>query len=787
MVATVEPDNIFISEEAPPPNSTYICFSLSDSQNNGIFYAYNPLSLLFPLVLLQMTLGSIAIVLTFYLLKPLGLPIMLAQILGGILVGPSLLCRIPGLLPKIFPIKSFLLMDIIAAVGNMFFFFLVGVQTDILMLKKINKKTFSIGFFSVAVPTVLTIGLSICMHSIDPRSKDTTKLPAIAEAESVLSFPIIAYYLTELRIINSDFGRVALCSSLVSTLCSFFLITTNLLWFQSGDIVLFFQFLVYGIVFTALIFFILVPLLLWEMRQIMIGHPLKQGNLIVLFLAVLASGFWSHCFGLNYLFGPLLCGLLIPSGPPLGSVLVEKLDIVTYWMLMPMYFVKYGLAIDIFSQNITTYFRVQLIALLGASGKFLGASLSALSCRMPPRDAVSLGFVMTFQGIVDLDFFKLMKRRQVIDTDSFSAMCLSLLITTIVITPIVRYFCNPSKRYVVYRGRTVMDSRLDSELRVLVCAYDEENVPSAINILRALNPCKQSPVAVYLLHLIELTGSAAPVLIPHNKKTRRMSSKTRSSGPVINAFKNLEEEHGDYVSVFPFVAISPPQTMHDDVCTIALDKVASLVIIPFYKRFYDDGAFHSCKQAFKTANQNVLDQAPCSVALLVDRGNIRTKSAIWTCWSSYEVAVVFLGGPDDREALTLGIRMAGSPNINVTLIRLMYDGDLPDNYMEGWRLDHELLYEFQINICDNFNAKYIEEPVMDGAGTAAVLRNLKNHYELLVVGRRHDDMSPLLSGLREWYENKELGVIGDLLASSDFLGNTTILVVQQHTQFGDGY
>ncbi|XVF16161.1 hypothetical protein REPUB_Repub10bG0007700 [Reevesia pubescens] len=161
-------------------------------------------------------------------------------------------------------------------------------------------------------------------------------------------------------------------------------------------------------------------------------------------------------------------------------------------------------------------------------------------------------------------------------------------------------------------------------------------------------------------------------------------------------------------------------------------------------------------------------------------------SAIWTCWSSYNVAVVFFGGADDREALTLGARMAGLPNINLTLIRIQYDGNLPDTFMEGSILDNEILNKFRSNISENFCAKYKEELVSEGAETASVLRTLKNQYELVVVGRRHYDMSPLLSGLIEWNENKELGVIGDLLASSDFLGNTTILVVQQHNEHSRG-
>ena len=65
--------------------------------------------------------------------------------------------------------------------------------------------------------------------------------------------------------------------------------------------------------------------------------------------------------------------------------------------------------------------------------------------------------------------------------------------------------------------------------------------------------------------------------------------------------------------------------MHDDVCRIALDKGTSLVIIPFYKRFHVNGALQSSKKAIKIANQNVLDMAPCSVAILVDRGALKTR------------------------------------------------------------------------------------------------------------------------------------------------------------------
>lgn len=71
---------------------------------------------------------------------------------------------------------------------------------------------------------------------------------------------------------------------------------------------------------------------------------------------------------------------------------------------------------------------------------------------------------------------------------------------------------------------------------------------------------------------------------------------------------------------------------------------------------------------------------------------------------------------------------------------------------------------------------------MDCVGTVAVIKSMENNYELVIVGRNHDNLSPIRSGLAFWNEYRELGTIGDVLASADFAGNATILVVQQQTE-----
>uniref|UniRef100_A0A2N9IFN1 Cation/H+ exchanger domain-containing protein n=1 Tax=Fagus sylvatica TaxID=28930 RepID=A0A2N9IFN1_FAGSY len=704
MTSLMEPDDVAIyaaKEFMPLNNFTSLCTSVDKIQSNGIFNNSNPLHFSMPLLLLQFALASGLIVLFKLLLKPFNQPIVVSQILGGMIFGPSFLGRKSWFIRQLFPLRGFILIDIISSFGFMFYFFLIGAQMDPwIILKKINKKTFVLGFFTVAIPMFLTLTCSlVIMNATNLEPRIAFSLLVVSQIESVLAFPAIAHFLTELKITSSEFGRIALASSMVSGLFSFSVITISILAYQTtGD-----NYRMPLTIFTE-----------GAIERNLRGCPVCRG-----------------------------------LGPPVRSVMTEKLNLITTWMFMPLYFVKNGLLIDIFAVKFHNYLAVQSIALIAALGKFLGAFMISFYCNMPLKDAMALGLVMNAQGVIELNMFKMMKKIKVIDNEAF-----------------VR--------------RTVMHSRPDSELRILVCIHDQENVPTIINLLEALNPSQRSPLSIYLLHLIELVGRANPLPIAH-ELTERPTSKASPSKLIVNAFRYYEHINHGVVTVFPFTAISHCKTMHDDVCSLALDKSTSLVIVPFYKNIHANGAMGSHKKIIRIVNNNGLDMAPCSIAILIEHGNLKTTRSVLATWSSYRVVVLFLGGADDREALALGARMAGHPNISLTVIRFLENGSVTSGNEEERKLDSEVVSEFRLSMAGNYHIMYIEEVVIDGTGTISVIQSMENNYELILVGRRDDRRSPLLLGLVDWNEQAELGAIGEELASVDFLGNTTILVVQQQT------
>jgi hypothetical protein len=71
-------------------------------------------------------------------------------------------------------------------------------------------------------------------------------------------------------------------------------------------------------------------------------------------------------------------------------------------------------------------------------------------------------------------------------------------------------------------------------------------------------------------------------------------------------------------------------------------------------------------------NQRVLQTAPCSVAVLVDRGfSCRSEEAGPSTAIAKTVCIVLFGGPDDHEALELGGRMAENPAVKLTILRFL--------------------------------------------------------------------------------------------------------------------
>ncbi|CAN1325647.1 Cation/H(+) antiporter 8 [Linum perenne] len=254
------------------------------------------------------------------------------------------------------------------------------------------------------------------------------------------------------------------------------------------------------------------------------------------------------------------------------------------------------------------------------------------------------------------------------------------------------------------------------------------------------------------------------------------------SQPILHVFTYFKTELKKLVQVNAFTAISPLKLMYEDICWISFDKAVCIIILPFHKKWNGKGQMIHESSELRSLNVTVLDRAPCSVGILIDRRKNHGLNSMFTSVPMYRVVVLFFGGADDREALAIGGRMAGSPRVRLTVVRFRCgDGEIGNRNDQSWDevFDEESMRMLRQDTAGAENVKIVEQKVRDGSDTSQVIQSMGDNLEMVIVGRRHEEEMDALSGLAAWSELPELGVVGDILAGHEISSSVSVLVVQQ--------
>lgn len=323
----------------------------------------------------------------------------------GILLGPSFLGGENDFAEIVYPVKSFYISQTFAFFGCMIFLFLVGVKMDLSIVKRSGKKAVLIGLSAFFVPLVLNVGFAVVLQrtvTMEPQLHNSLIVIAVFQCQS--SFHVIACLLGDLKLLNSELGRLAVSSSMISGVLSWIWIILTFTIRQStlkntGNLP--FMGLSLGAL-LVLIIYIMRPIMLWMVTKTAAGKPVKESYIIFIFIMVMICSLLGEIVGQRFLLGPMILGLAVPDGPPLGSALVEKLESYVSIILLPSYFVFSAARINLSKIRMKTVGIVEVLALSSFCGKVLGTMVPSIYCKMPAIDALSLGLIMSAQGITDI-------------------------------------------------------------------------------------------------------------------------------------------------------------------------------------------------------------------------------------------------------------------------------------------------------------------------------------------------------------------------------------------------
>ncbi|VVB17231.1 unnamed protein product [Arabis nemorensis] len=780
----------------PSSNGVWPAPKFSDPNINTNFLSYT-----FPH--LQMIFLIISFLWKFlhFFLQRLGMIRFTSHMLTGVLLSKSCL-KENSVARRFFSTEDYkeIVFSHIASCSYMMFWFLMGVKMDMSLIRTTGRKAITIGICSVLLSTlVCSIIFFANLRDVGTKKSNNTmgfwEIVSIYSIQCLSSFPVVGNLLFELRLQNSELGRLAISSAVFSDFSSS-VISSALIFMKElrdeqtrlgsvfiGDVIAGDRPLKRAgvvVLFVCLVIYVFRPLMFYIIKRTPSGRPVKTIYLTTVVVMVSGSAVLSNWCKQSIFMGPFILGLAVPHGPPLGSAIIEKFESAIFGTFLPFFVASCTTEIDISAlvgwEDLNA---VILIMVTSFVVKFILTTIPALCYHMPMADCFALSLIMSSRGIFELGAYALAFQRGTIRPQTFTVVCLYIMVNSAIIPPILKYLYDPSRMYAGYEKRNMQHLKPNSELRILSCIYKTDDINPMINLLQATCPSRESPVAAYVLHLMELVGQAHPIFISHKLQTRKTEDMPYSKNVVLS-FEKFHKEYYGSVFVSTYTAFSMPDTMHGDICMLALNNTTSLILLPFHQTWSAEGAIISDSNMIKNLNKSVLEVAPCSVGIFVYRNSHGRRNINETVisLSSYQVCMIFLGGKDDREAVTLATRMGRDPRISVTVVR-MISADEKSKEKSEWdkMLDDEMLRDVKSNALAD--VLYTEKVVEDAFETSGLLISMANDFDMFIVGRGKGRTSVVTVGLEEWSESKELGVIGDLLTSQDINSQASVLVIQQ--------
>ncbi|WP_006602402.1 cation:proton antiporter [Streptomyces auratus] len=373
----------------------------------------------------------------------LGQPAVIGEIVGGLLLGPTLFQG--ALAHTLFPTDIRPYLSALANLGLVLFMFVVGYEVDFGRLRGCGRIAVGTVLGSAVVPFAL--GALLALHLLRERHPASRAgfILFIAVAVSVTAFPVLARILTDRRMSGTWLGTIALSSAAVCDLVAWSaLAAVQVLAGTAGQSPWWVLLIVpYAVVLITRGR----PLLERALRGGGPEGPASAGSLAVVLIGLLVSAAVTQALGLHFVLGAFLFGLVMPRGEGTGlkDVLLPRVQFTTT-LLLPVYFIVAGLNVDLSRIGASGLWDLGLILAVAVTGKFAGTWLGARSQGLPARRSAVLATLMNTRGLTELIALSVGLQIGLLDGGLYSEMVVMAVVTTVMTGPLLRCFARPGDR-----------------------------------------------------------------------------------------------------------------------------------------------------------------------------------------------------------------------------------------------------------------------------------------------------------------------------------------------------
>ncbi|HEX6461843.1 MAG TPA: cation:proton antiporter [Candidatus Saccharimonadales bacterium] len=393
------------------------------------------------LFLVQLTVVLSSALLLGLLARRFGLPMIVGELLAGVLLGPSLLGWIaPGLYAQLFPgdIGQAHLLNGLGQLGVLLLVGLSGMQMNTWLIRKQRRAAIKVSMAGLFVPLALGIIVGwLLPEALMGQSDRLTFALFMGVALCVSALPVIAKTFLDMGLMNHKTCQLALVAAVIDDAFGWTMLSIVSAMAIAGAQLGFIAWSILKLILVMVVMLTIGRKIIHWIIDAVARFGNGDGNLVTALAAIiLASALLTHALGLEAIFGAFISGIILGTHKKSRNIRLPTVLSV----LVPVFFVTAALRMDLTLLAKPVVLVSALIVVAAAIiGKFAGAYFGARLSHLSRRDAVILGASLNARGVIEVIIAAVGMRLGILTVEAYTIIVLVAIVTSLMAPPLLRY------------------------------------------------------------------------------------------------------------------------------------------------------------------------------------------------------------------------------------------------------------------------------------------------------------------------------------------------------------
>ncbi len=388
--------------------------------------------------------------------RKLKMPLVVGELVAGILLGPSLLGKFfPMLDDIVFTTKGNvgLVLNGITNISVVMLLFVAGMEVNLSVISQQGKTAFKTSLVGLIIPFVFGFYAGKYFYYLMGETSGSNNLAFslfIGTAMAISALPVIARTLMDLDLFKTKIGMIIITAAMFDDLIGWIMFSVILgMINHTGN--------PYGFLYT-LGYTLLFAILMLSAGRIVINKslPWAKKNLswpggvlaVSLGLAFLGAAF-TEKIGIHAIFGAFIVGIAFGDSVHLNEKTRDIIQQFVNNIFAPLFFVSIGFKVN-FIENFDWQI-VSVILILAIVSKLIGAILGGLWGGLSMKESFAVGFGMNARGAMAILLGTLALQAHIISPQLFVGMVVMAVVTSIIAGPMLQYLVTGEMKVVNLR------------------------------------------------------------------------------------------------------------------------------------------------------------------------------------------------------------------------------------------------------------------------------------------------------------------------------------------------